>query len=178
MLTQMPPGQYRLVVNPSGTLTGRTPFSTLYYPGTPDKEKAAIVSIGEGEHLDKLDIRVPVLSRRIRISGRMQFSDGTPIPGQTVQFIAARGQREYARTTADGSFQLMLVAGVSGEVQGEIWVDRDSATNCPDFRAKLNPGGFIATLTPPPVSVSGMADQSVLLTFPFISCAAWRNNGK
>jgi hypothetical protein len=151
----------------------------LYYPGTVDKDKATIVTIGEGEHLDSLDIRVPALSRRIRVSGRMQFDDGTPIPEQSVNFIAADGgYREYARTADDGSFQLTLVAGVSGEVRGEIWVDRDSAARCPDFGAKLNPRAMIAILSPPPVAVAGTNDHSgVLLTFPFASCPEWQNYG-
>src|ERR1700683_2422666 len=110
----MAPGQYRLVVNKSGRQTGSSPFSTLYYPGTADKDKATVVTIGEGEHLDNLDIRVPTLSRRVRVSGLMQFNDGTPIPGQWVNFVSADGNyQERAMTEKDGSFLFSLLAGAS-----------------------------------------------------------------
>src|SRR5262249_11915867 len=110
-LTEMPAGEYRLVVNPNGRPTGTAPFGTLYYPGTPDRAKATVVTIGAGEHIDNLDIHIQTLSRRIRISGRVQFDDGTAIPGQFVDFVASRGTyTEHATSAKDGSFQLTVVA--------------------------------------------------------------------
>ncbi|MBS1858682.1 MAG: carboxypeptidase regulatory-like domain-containing protein [Acidobacteria bacterium] len=178
-LAEMPAGDYRLIVNPNGRRTSTEPFGTLYYPGTPDRAKAGIVTIGEGEHIDHLDIRIPALSRRIRVSGRMQFDDGTAIPGQFVTFTESGGAyTEHAMTEGDGSFLLTLVAGVSGEVRGKIWVDRDSARKCPGFPARFNPEGFIAELAAPPVVVSGDDDEAgVVLTLPFPSCREWRNLG-
>jgi hypothetical protein len=174
-LDEMPGGLYRLVVNRSGRQTASSPFPTLYYPGVADKEKATVVTIGDGQHLEGLDIRAPAVSRRIRISGRIQFRDGTPVPEGRVNFASADGAyREYAKAKDDGTFELTVVAGFAGEVSGEIWVDRDTAAKCPDFQAKLNPGGYIAILHPTPVATLGVADQlNVLLTFPFASCRWW-----
>jgi hypothetical protein len=178
-LTEMPPGQYRLVINPDGRQTSHEPFGTLYYPGTSDRSKATVVTISEGEHIDNLDIRVPGLSRRIKVSGRMQFQDGTPIPGQFVDFAASSSSYvEHASTARDGSFAITVLAGVPGQIQGEIWVDQDSAAKCPALQAKFNQGAFIAKIAALPVVVSGKDDQpGVVLTVPVPFCRDWRNYG-
>jgi hypothetical protein len=177
IMKDMPAGQYRIVTNPERhPPTGREPFSTLYYPGTPYHQKATVLTIGDGEHVDGVDIHVPVLARRIRLSGRAEFSDGVPVARMWVRFIASDRSREEqgADTRNDGSFQLTIAAGVPGKIEGEIMVDRDSAAKCPAFHAEVT--GVVALLAPLPIAVAGDADWSgISLTFPFPSCREWRN---
>jgi hypothetical protein len=175
----MPAGQYRMVVNRSGRPTSQSPFPTLYYPGTADKQKATVVTIADGEHLENLDIRIPELARRIRITGRMQFRDGAPVVGGDVKFVSSDGKYEETSTTKkDGSYSLTIVAGAPGKIEGKIMVDRNSAAKCPDFGAEIKRGGWVAFLAPPPVSMVTEADQSdVTLVYPFGSCRGWRNYG-
>jgi hypothetical protein len=63
-----------------------------------------------GQHPDvwaPLDFGRIVLSRGVRLSGRMVDLDGKPIAGQTIKAYAVRGRDEHLATTeADGTFSL------------------------------------------------------------------------
>ncbi len=59
-LKEMPPGEYVLVVN---YLRLNSEMPTLYFPGVQERDRAKIVIVRPGDHLEGLDIRLPELAR-------------------------------------------------------------------------------------------------------------------
>jgi hypothetical protein len=52
----IPSGQYRITVELFAG--GKRLGTKFFYPGTTERKDAAVVTIGDGEHLDGFDIRV------------------------------------------------------------------------------------------------------------------------
>ncbi|MGJ5817658.1 MSCRAMM family protein [Paludibaculum fermentans] len=175
VLEKMPAGRYRLAVNRGGEMSAASPFSKFYYPGTSDTDKAAILTVAAGQHLDGIDIRVSKLARRIELRGRLIFSDGVPLPRQSFEFRKdGGGYRESGYTDAEGNFVLPILAGRPGKLIGSFSLWRDLQDACPQFGAKFNPNGYGATLDSTPTAISGTSDLSgIEIVFPFPSCAAW-----
>jgi len=175
VLDKMPAGSYRIVANRTGQMTAAAPFGRLYYPGTPNLDKAGVLTVAAGQHLDGIDIQVSELARRIELRGRLTFSNGVPLVDQALNFRGNEGRyQEYGRTDANGNFVMQILAGRPGTLTGEISLWRDQESACPQFRAKINPKKYAASLKSTPYPVAGdMSLSRIEVVFPFPSCDAW-----
>jgi hypothetical protein len=173
-LDEMPPGQYRLVANKDGRPSGREPFRATYYPGTEKKEEATILTIGLGEHLEKLQFRIPSLLKQVKISGNVNHQDARPVVDQGVTFKSSNGEAAYAKTDALGHFELIVLAGESGDLYSDFMVFRDDADKCPQFQAQFNPKGYGTMLKSNKLTLTPDRDVGgIVLTYPFPSCKDW-----
>jgi hypothetical protein len=174
-MEDMSAGQYVIIANNRGRISASAPFPKLFYPGTTNREQAEVVTIGNGEHLKDLDMHVPALEKRVKISGRLQFIDGTPVSDQYVIFESRDpGYTERASTTKDGSFDLAIISGRPGELHGEMTVFQGEAAKCPQFNSAIRPGALLGKLSTAPSVVSGDSDQrEVVLVIPARSCKHW-----
>jgi len=94
--------------------------STLYYPGVRVRERASKVSIKAGNYIEHLDVRLPSVEQRYRISGKLQFADHSPGARATVTFESLeRGYFESTETGSDGSFGLTVIAGIEGQLNAQ-----------------------------------------------------------
>lgn len=175
VLDKMPAGSYRIVANRNEQMTAAAPFGRLYYPGTPELDKAGVLTVAAGQHLDGIDIHVSELARRIELRGRLTFSNGIPLADQSLDFRGNDGRyQQYGRTDGDGNFVMQILAGRPGRLTGEISIWRDQEGACPQFAAKFNPNGYAVFLKSAPYPVAGdMSLSRVALVFPFPSCDAW-----
>ena len=175
VLDRIPAGSYRVVANRDGQMTAAAPFGRLYYPGTPILEKAGVLTISAGQHLEHVDIHVSELARRLELRGRLVFSDGVALANQSIDFRGNDGRyQQYGRTDAHGEFVIEILAGRPGLLNSEISVWRGEEGACPQFRAKFNPNGWAAPLKSTPYPVAGESSLSnIEVTFPFPSCDAW-----
>jgi hypothetical protein len=145
----MPAGSYRVVSTQGGELTAETPFGKRYHPGVAERERAGVVTVAAGQHLEGIDILVPELARTIELRGRFVFLDGVGAPGQ-------------------------LVAGQTGTLRGRLWIFPDLQDACPQFCQQ--PGGEIVGYywLGMPHSVAGDKNLSgIEVVFPARSCEAW-----
>jgi len=175
VLDKMPAGTYRIVANRNGQMTAAAPFGRLYYPGTPEPDKAGVLTVAAGQHLGGIDVHVSELARRIELRGRLTFSDGMPLANQSLEFRGNDGgYHQYGRTDADGKFVMQILAERPGQLTGEISIWRDQKGACPQFEAKFNPNGYAVFLKSTPFPVPGdMSLSGIELVFPFPSCDAW-----
>ena len=175
VLDKMPAGTYHIVANRDGRMTAAAPFGRLCYPGTPDFDKASVLTIVAGQHLEGVDIHVPQLARRIELRGRLTFSDGVPLADQLLDFRGNDDRyQQYGRTDADGNFVMQILAERPGTLTGEISIWRDQEGACPQFGAKFNPQGHAVFLKSTPSPVAGdMSLSDIEVVFPFRSCDAW-----
>jgi hypothetical protein len=79
---KIPRGRYLVVVNPGGPADG-WPHDIQYYPGTDRKEQAHVFDVADGERVNGIDLRAPLLAKRV-LRARVTWADGTPVPGASV----------------------------------------------------------------------------------------------
>jgi hypothetical protein len=174
-MTMMPPGKYWLVAQDEVELDRLKSKSTLYYPGVRNRQSAGVVSIEAANYIANLDIRLPSDEKRHKIRGLFQFSDGAPVANATVTFTSPQsGYSETTHTGEDGSFGLSAVAGMVGQLTGQLSVLEPILRSCPEFRVEPRRRGLFRFMDASPISLSVASDSEDLklrLTSP--SCKSW-----
>lgn len=169
-MSDAPTGTVRVVANKRGDRSGSTPFGAVYYPGTEDASKAGVVTIRDGEKVEGVEIRIPRLDKRIFITGRVVYRDGTPAKKISVDLAEGNYGVRLVETDESGAFRAPLLTGKAGRIYGQLSVFRQSELRCEEY-AKLAQGrGFLAVRTPE-IAFAGDADLAdVVLTLPVGAC--------
>jgi len=134
-ITSVVPGEYILVANPKDPPTSNQPFRKIFYPGVSERERAAVISVAQGQTIDNLDLVIPKLEETIMIKGVLRFSDGKPASEHYVKFEAGTEKERPSSdvqklTDKEGRFTLSVLKGVAGVVWGEEWVWKGLFPNC------------------------------------------------
>jgi hypothetical protein len=178
VLDAMPSGKYQIVANGDGKISSSEPFPPLYYPNTFDKEKAMIITMGEGDFKENYDITIPSQSEIITVQGKLLFLDGKPVVDEFVEFasdIEAKGieRKSNAKTDSQGNFSVNVLKGQKGKIFGGMYV-YGQYKNCPTIEGfskngKLKFDSF--TIATPRIEINATKNvQNIVLTFPFLSC--------
>jgi hypothetical protein len=178
-LEQVPPGRYLIAANDDGRLSASEPFPTVFYPGTPEKEKAAVVTVGRGDSRADYDVSVPSLLPTVTLSGVLLYSDGRPAAGEFVSFKVASSDARYegmgASTDEAGRFSLKAIKGVPGKLVADFSAyEGKFEKTCPAIKLLIEKGANrlgAVTVGTPPVAVSAADDTSdIRLVFPVPYC--------
>jgi len=174
-MEMMPPGSYWLVARDEVRMDQLKSTSTLYYPGVRDRNNAKIVSIEPGKYLEHFDIKLPSDEKRYQFTGRMQFEDGVPAVLATVTFTSPlHGYTETTESATDGSFGLSVLAGMEGQLCGEMFVLAPILTSCPEFKVGPRIRGMLRFMDASSISLSSDSERKDLkLVLPSPSCKAW-----
>lgn len=179
VLDDMPAGKYLILANADGKVSSSEPFPKLYYPNTFDKEKATVITIGEGENLQNFDIKVPSQSETITVSGTLLHSDGKPVIDEFVEFRANNKQEGIddstnTKTDSQGRFTLKVLKGLKGKIFGAMFTYVGEFENCPilDGYIKNETIKFdYFNVASPKIEISAINDlKDVVLRFPFPNC--------
>jgi hypothetical protein len=135
MIDAIPAGSYLLAVNCDGKISSREPFQTFYYPNVFDREKATVITIGEGETIKGLVIQAPQTEETITVEGVVLYSDGEPAVHEYVGFKPEKSDlpvEGYARAVTDsaGRFSIKILKNLRGTLAGEILVYGGKYENC------------------------------------------------
>jgi hypothetical protein len=176
-ITEVPGGSYVIVINDDGKISSSEPFKTFYYPNVYELEKAAVLTIGEGETLDGINISVPRMEETIAIDGIFLYSDGKPVVDEGVEFKAEK-TKDYiegdARATTDsnGHFSIKILKGLKGSLYGEMYSYIGEFENCPQLESVIRETGRanpdIRTSTVEIQAENNLYD--VELKYPFPGC--------
>ena len=170
-LKDMPAGRYVIVGNKSGRVSISEPFPTAYYPGVATKAAAEVIDVERGKSIEGLQFRLPTMARQIAVSGRVQFSDGVPVPNAYLKHSSK--DQTFTHSDTDGRFNLKLIAEKRGELTAEIMAIESDLEKCPHWRPE-GKSQMLVTLTSSPAPIFGEGDRDdVLLTMPMRSCSAW-----
>lgn len=85
----LPPGRYLLAVNLSRFPRPNEPtnaYPRTYYPGVTDVSKAEVITLGAGESLSDIDLRLPTRRAPSIINGKVVWDDGTPVMNAGISF--------------------------------------------------------------------------------------------
>lgn len=179
-LEEVPPGKYLIAANEDGTMSGREPFPLTFYPGTFEKEKASVVTIGRGDSRADYDVAVPSLLPTVVLSGVLLYSDGRPAAGESVFFNVDSSDNRYERsvrtpTDEAGRFSLKVLKGVPGKLGADFYAYEGMfEKTCPAIKRLIekeanNRGSVI--IKAEPVAFNAEADASdVRLVLPVPFC--------
>jgi hypothetical protein len=178
-ITELAPGNYILVANDENKITSSEPFPTLYYPNVFEREKAGVITIRAGDHLENFNIYVPKAEETVTVEGVFLYSDGKPVVKESVEFKAEKTGENVegdarAQTDEKGRFRLKILKGLQGELSGEMYAYIGEFENCPKLEAvirKADGGGSSATVNTPALKIRADADLfNVELKYPFPGC--------
>ena len=167
-------GEYYLVANDDGKISSDEPFPLTYYPGVFQKEKATVLTFASGDKLEGFDIHIPSQRPTRTVQGRLLFSDGRPVEGESVQFTSeadASGQTDEVRTNTDaeGRFKLSVLESSKGTLHGYMYSFSREAAKCPQLDKLVKAHKDIESSR---VKVEMNRDhQDIELVFPFPYCA-------
>ena len=187
-LEEVPPGKYLIAANDDGKLSGDEPFPLVFYPGTFEREKASVVTVGRGDRRADYDVAVPSLHPTVNVSGVLLYSDGHPAADASVTFETRQADARYERnayaTTDDaGRFTLTLLKGVPGKLYADFSVyEGKFEQTCPEMKKLIKKGADklgAATLLTNTVAVEADRDApDVRLIFPAPFCPPKKENDK
>lgn len=178
-ITELNRKNYVLVINGDEELSATEPIERLFYPGVNERTKATVVSISEGKELKLKNFRVPKLLDTVTLSGKLFYSDGTPVQIHKVQFIADDlnekvENKPYDYTEKDGSFLLKIFKRQKGKLRAEMIFGERHLDSCPDIRNAViendrSPG--IITASTRWIEIKADRDlKDIELIFPFQKC--------
>lgn len=176
-LDEIPPGEYFIVINDDGEISSDEPFPTAYYPGVFEKEKATIITITAGTHLEDYDIRIPSQETRRVLQGVLLYSDGRPVANEFVEFTAEEVRQGYdgkvhTSTDSQGRFSLPVLKGLKGWLRGFMYTYVGEFRDCPKLDKLINArGGSVPDIGTNPIKLEINTDmQDLQLVFPFPYC--------
>jgi protocatechuate 3,4-dioxygenase beta subunit len=180
-MKDIPPGEYLINVNYHNKISSDEPFPMTYYPGVFEKEKATIVTITAGDHLEDRDIHIPSQEARRVIKGVLLYSDGRPVAEEFVEFKADEVKEGFdgevhTKTDAEGRFTLNVLQGLRGKLRGFMFTYKGEHVNCPQLEKILREQNALDVGTQPvPLEVNRDV-QEMKLVFPFPFCAKAKEN--
>jgi len=118
-ISEIPDGNYMIVANPFGKLSGTAPFGRLYYPGVRTPESADVFAIAPGKFINGLVFRIPEFVRVLTVSGRVFYLNDEPAADEPVGFApdgVKFNEPTTTKTDKNGYFELMIPAGTNGQI--------------------------------------------------------------
>ena len=176
-LDDIPPGSYILVINDDGKISSDEPFPKFYYPNALQREKAAIISIGEGETIGDLSVHAPSMAETIVVNGVFLYGDGKPVVNERVEFEPESASTNIdgeaqAKTDAQGRFSIKILKGLKGQLYGAMYTYVGEFENCPQLdKAVKQMGSDVPELKTPALRVISESNQyDVELKYSFPGC--------
>jgi hypothetical protein len=177
-IEEIPFGSYFIVVNADDKITPYQPFRRFYYPNVFEREKAQVVTFVEGDDVKAIDIYVPEMKDVVDIEGFFLTADRKPVTRARIFFKAEKTDEltdgnGFAVTDANGKFSLRLLKGLKGKLFGEVWLDENEFTECPQVVASLKTKGEAGweEQKTDAVEIQSQANvDNVELKLPFPSC--------
>ena len=120
----LPPGQYALGVRFDGLTRQNRPFPHFYYPGVDNIDQARIVSLGDGERIEKYDLVLPPPPAERTVNGVVLWTDGKPIPNARIEYSQVNVPIVYgANPDQEGRFSFKVYDGLKIMMRATVEID-------------------------------------------------------
>jgi hypothetical protein len=175
-IEEMGRGNYILVVNDDGRMSGTSPFGVVFYPGVTEQQNAGGVGGEPGKYATGRVIQIPQAVELVTIKGKFLYSDGKPVVDEWVRFFPddeKRFDKMTQKTDASGGFTFQLPKGAAGEITGGMYTYAGEFKDCPKLEAIIKASGKTSPLVnSSDAKVSGLESSELIeITFPFPYCA-------
>ena len=172
-IRSVPEGSYVVALNADGKLRPAEPFPTLFYPNVAQREKAALITISNGETVKGINFVVSNIAETVTVSGVLLFSDGKPAADEYVTFLPPKSEDEQGdQTDAAGRFTIRVIKGVKGEVSAEFYASLGDYEKCPKLDALIKASREeTPEIKSSVIKVNAEHDiDNLVLQFPFPKC--------
>ncbi len=159
---QLQPERYVIGINVNQPPDTKQPYPRLFYPGVTDPAAAHVVDLQAGERVELEPFVLPPSLVERRISGVVQWPDGSAAAGANVSLLTERGGRRFGTHVGtpvsadkDGRFTLLALAGRRYHLSAFIDVKTSDGkriqwtADSPDFDADAVAGPMVLTLAAP-----------------------------
>ena len=175
LISEMARGNYILVVNDDGRMSGSNPFGVVFYPGVTEFRNAGVISVEPGKYVIGTKIQIPQTVELVTIKGKFVFSDGRAVGDEWVNFTPDDEKRYESmrqKTDVEGRFSFQLPKGASGKVSGEMYTYTGKFTKCEKLEAMIKESERNSlTIKSSVFDVSGLeASELIEITLPFPRC--------
>lgn len=172
-INEVSPGEFTLMVNDDFEVTVRNPaFGILFYPGVSNYKSAGLISVDTGQFRNGVIIKIPRLEPLVKISGMFQYSNGTPVTDQQINFISSNDEaygKIKIRSDKVGRFEFKIPKRINGKLSGELYISMVKLESCPGLKDLTEKIGKISgDINTNEVEIQGnniLTD--IKLTFPF-----------
>lgn len=162
-ISEIPDGNYMIVANPSGKLSGTAPFRRVYHPRVRTPQSAGVFAIAPGKFINRVVFRIPEFVEIHTVSGRVFYLNDEPAADEEVGFVPD-DEKLYepaiTRTDKNGYFELMIPAGTNGQIFANHRIT-ESDRNCPPAAEVLN--AYKYSIPPDSIGFAGNEDAAGLL---------------
>jgi hypothetical protein len=122
-LKAVSPGRYVLGIRFDGLTSQDRPFPLLYYPGVESIDQATIVTIGDGETIEKYDLVLPRSPVERTVSGIVLWSDGKPVPNARIEYSQVDVPIAYGTNPdQEGRFSFKVYDGMKITIRATVEV--------------------------------------------------------
>lgn len=174
-ITSLDRKSYVLVINGDGKVSPKQPIKTLFYPGVKERSEAGIIKIAEGENIVLKDFKVTEVLETITLSGKLTYSDGTPVKRHLVNFISDKQDENiigdnYRKfddySEDDGSFLIRIFKGQTGKLRTGMFFSKEDIQTCAEIKKVVVENKSELT-----IEIKADKDLTDLqLIFPFPQC--------
>jgi hypothetical protein len=142
-ITGLDRNSYILVINGDGKINPKQPIKTLFYPGIKERSQAGIIKIAEGEQIVLKDFKVSEVLETLSLSGKLTYSDGTPVRREYVRFFPDKKDENikgdsygnfHDFVNDDGSFTIRIFKGQTGKLRAEMGFSKEILEICPEIK--------------------------------------------
>jgi hypothetical protein len=121
----LPPGQYALGVRFDGMTRQDRPFPQIYYPGVDNIDTAAIISVGDGERIEKYDLVLPPVPAERTVGGVVVWPDGKPAPNARIEYSQVNVPIGYgAKPDSEGRFSFKAYDGLNLTMRATVEIEK------------------------------------------------------
>jgi hypothetical protein len=162
------PGEYILVFNRTNRKDPNSPFPRTFYPGVPEQNETAVITLKDGEQLLNANIQVNDGYPTRTIRAELKWKDGRP-PGEvTIMAKADQGENPAAHRIGDGIYEFTLLQSAHYTISA--WEDLDPQRL--SQRRGKEACTIPARIDAESVSVDGADTDTneITLTFPSLAC--------
>jgi hypothetical protein len=119
------PGRYALGIRFDGLTNQNSPFPLAYYPGVDNIDQATIVSIGDGERIEKYDLVLPPVPVERNVGGVVLWPDGKPAPNARIEYLQVNVPIGYGtKPDKEGRFSFKAYDGLSLTMRATVEIEK------------------------------------------------------
>lgn len=176
--SKIPPGSYYIAGNDDGKISSEEPFGIIYYPGVFEQKNAAVITLGEGDIREGVDLHIPTAVETVTVEGVFLYSDGKPVSEESVEFKAETTTENIegdarVETDSKGRFSIKILKGLKGKLFGSMYTYPNEFKNCPKLEKLIAENAVNRSYKPETNALEVSAETNIYgveLKFPFPKC--------